>query len=115
MYFFVFYLMTFSLLLKVAYLTINELERIGEKAPMSDLKYHPGIYLKVMNKTTKNLTQFPSRDFNRGSPEYKSEMLYLSQRIPLMFIATRHRHVNPVYKLPTILLRYILILSHRFA
>jgi hypothetical protein len=68
MYFFVFYLMEFSLLLKVAHLIINELERIGEKAPMSDLRCHPGIYLKVMNKTTKNLTQFPSRDFNRGSP-----------------------------------------------
>ena len=102
-------------MLNVAYLTIYELKRVGEKAPMSDLRYHPGIYLKVMNKTTKNLTQFPSRDFNRGSPEYKSEMLYLSRRIPFVLIATRHRHVNPVYNLPTALLRYILILSHHFA
>ena len=65
-------------MLNAAYLTIRELERIGEKNPMPDLRYHPGIYLKVMNKTTKNLTQFPSRDFNLGSPEYKLEMLYLS-------------------------------------
>jgi len=114
-YFFVFYLMTFSLMLNITYITINELERTGEKAPMPDLRYHRGIYLKFINKTTKNLTQFPSRDFNRGSPEYKSEMLYLSQRIPFMFIATRHRHMYPVYNLPTILLGYILILSHRFA
>jgi hypothetical protein len=64
--------MTFSLMLNVAYLTINELERIGEEAALPDLRYHTGIYLKMMNKTTKNLTQFPSRDFNRGSPEYKS-------------------------------------------
>ena len=102
-------------MLNITYITINELERTGEKAPMPDLRYHRGIYLKFINKTTKNLTQFPSRDFNRGSPEYKSEMLYLSQRIPFMFIATRHRHMYPVYNLPTILLGYILILSHRFA
>jgi hypothetical protein len=102
-------------MLNVAFLTINELERIGEKAPMPDLRYHPGIYLKVLNRTTKKLTQFPSREFNRGSSEYKSEMLYLSQRIPFLFMATRHRHMNPVYNLPNILLECILILSHRFA
>jgi hypothetical protein len=102
-------------MLNIAYLTINELERIGEKAPMPNLRYHSDIYLKVMNKTTKNLTQFPSRDFNRGSPEYKPEMLYLSRRIPFMLIVTRRRHVNPVYNLSPILLRFILILSHHFA
>jgi len=110
MYFFVFYLLTFSLMSSAAYLTLNELEGKREKAPMPGLRYKPGIYLKVVNKTTKNLTQFPSREFNRGSPECKSEVLYLSQRIPLMFIATCHWHMNPVYNLPTVLLGYILTL-----
>jgi hypothetical protein len=42
------------------------------------LRYYPGIHLKGLTKTTRNLSQdslSPVRDFNPGPPEYESGVL----------------------------------------
>jgi hypothetical protein len=46
--------------------------------PCSTLRYYPGIYLEVLRKTTRNLSQHgrsPSRDMNPGPPEYEAGVL----------------------------------------
>jgi hypothetical protein len=42
----------------------------------TNLRYYPGIYLEVLNITSKNLSQdtlFPSQDFNAGPADTKQE------------------------------------------
>jgi hypothetical protein len=44
----------------------------------TNLRYYPGIYLEVLNITSKNLSQdtlFPNQDFNARPPEYEAGVL----------------------------------------
>jgi hypothetical protein len=52
-------------------------KEFGRQWSWPTLRYYPGIRLKGLTETTRNLSQdrSPVRDFNPGSPEYESGVL----------------------------------------
>jgi hypothetical protein len=58
----------------------DELERMWMEAGKAYLRYYPSIYLKVLRKTTINLSEYSlssGRDLNPRPPEYRSTKTWL--------------------------------------